>query len=245
MRIMPNTDDAFSAGWAKIAQRARAHQGAMDRGGPAPPESRLAHPAACSRPLSGRELLWSLIFAVICLPILQDADGQDDPTKKAPDSPIAIPANLVVKLRERVGKETLVSGHIERTSRSSGGHHFLNFSSSELTIVCFQEHVRKFKDQPPADAYKNKDVEVRGKIELYQGKLQIKLTDPAQIRIVKVEPASESRKIELKQVAPDVWVSPAGLRYAGRDPSGLTRVEHIQRHFQDDPERDGPHGVFD
>jgi hypothetical protein len=157
----------------------------------------------------------------------------------------AIPANLIVKLRERVGKETVVTGHIERTSRSKGGHHFLNFASSELTIVCFEEHARKFKDQPPAEAFKGKDVTVTGKIELYQGKLQIKLEDPAQIRIVKAGPRSTAKAIELKQLEPGVWVSPAGLRYAGRDPAGLTRVEHIRRHVKDQPDRAGPHGVFD
>ena len=40
-------------------------------------------------------------------------------------------------------------------------------------------------------------------------------------------------------------MSPAGLRYQGRDPQQLTRVEHIMRHVRDQPNRDGPHGVFD
>ena len=42
-----------------------------------------------------------------------------------------------------------------------------------------------------------------------------------------------------------MWLSPAGLRYQGRDPAGLSRIEHIGRHMADIPTRDGPHGVFD
>ncbi len=44
---------------------------------------------------------------------------------------------------------------------------------------------------------------------------------------------------------PEAWTSPAGLRYEGHDPEGLTRVEHVERHTRDIPDRDGPHGVFD
>jgi hypothetical protein len=162
-----------------------------------------------------------------------------------PSAVTAIPANLTVRLRERVGQRIQVIGFIERTSRSRAGHHFLNFGSSELTLVCFAEHVAKFKDAPPAEAFKNQDVTVTGTIELYRGKLQIRLEDPSQIQIATRAPGPARREVVLRQVARDVWVSPAGLRYAGRDPAGLTRVEHIERHLKDQPDRSGPHGVFD
>jgi hypothetical protein len=171
---------------------------------------------------------------------LAPAKSEDSATSAA-----TIPANLTVKLRQRLGQVTTVTGYIERTSRSSSGHHFLNFGSSELSVVCFQEHVSRFKDWSPADEFKNKNVAVTGTIELYRDKLQIRLEAPSQIRIVTSKPGSPAREVELKQVARDVWLSPAGLRYAGRDPAGLTRVEHIQRHLQDQPDRSGPHGVFD
>ena len=55
----------------------------------------------------------------------------------------------------------------------------------------------------------------------------------------------ESEAVELKKIGTDVWLSPAGLRYEGRDPDGRTRVEHVLRHARDIPGRAGPHGVFD
>ena len=57
--------------------------------------------------------------------------------------------------------------------------------------------------------------------------------------------SSPTKKFELKQVGKTTWVSPAGLKYAGKDPQGLTRVEHVLRHAADQPRRSGPHGVFD
>ena len=51
--------------------------------------------------------------------------------------------------------------------------------------------------------------------------------------------------VELKKIGTNTWLSPAGLKYQGRDPEGLTRVEHVLRHARDIPGRDGPHGVFD
>jgi hypothetical protein len=51
--------------------------------------------------------------------------------------------------------------------------------------------------------------------------------------------------VELKKIGPDAWISPAGLKYQGRDPEGRTRVDHVLRHARDIPDRDGSHGVFD
>jgi hypothetical protein len=177
---------------------------------------------------------------------LPRAAGQSPASKsQIAEESAAIPANLVIKLRERVGQQVTVTGHIERTSRSNSGHHFLNFNASELTIVCFAKDAAKFKEAAPADAFKNKNVSVNGTLELYKGKLQIRLEDPQQIKILTTERRGPTRAVELKQVGKDVWLSPAGLKYAGHDPAGLTRVEHILRHVTDQPDRDGPHGVFD
>jgi hypothetical protein len=48
----------------------------------------------------------------------------------------------------------------------------------------------------------------------------------------------------LRWIGPDAWVSPSGLRYVGRDPKGLNRVQHVLRHTADVPSR-ATHGVFD
>ncbi len=48
---------------------------------------------------------------------------------------------------------------------------------------------------------------------------------------------------QLKKIKGNIYVSTAGLRYkpAGRE----HRIEHIMRHSKDQPNRPGPHGVFD
>ena len=170
---------------------------------------------------------------------------------RAGDPPQRIKASNVVSLRELVGQEVTVYGPIASTGASSGsGHNFLNFANSELTAVCFAPDVANFKAGKPADVYRGKDVELTGKVEVFRGKLQIKLSQPQQIKIV--DPAAvpsgsgaPAAKVELKKIGDNTWVSPAGLTYKGRDPQGLTRVEHILRHARDIPDREGSHGVFD
>ena len=144
-------------------------------------------------------------------------------------------------------------------SISKGGHHFLNFSGADFTVVCFKENAAKFKDGGPAKTFDRKEVQVTGKIELFKGKPQIKLTLPGQISLLDDKSSTPSTpdddhagtdkatklEFKLKQVAANTWLSPAGLRYEGKDPQGLTRVEHVLRHAANQPTRAGSHGVFD
>jgi hypothetical protein len=165
-----------------------------------------------------------------------------------------IAAENVTSLRKQVGRQVTVVGRIARTGRSDSGMQFLNFADSELTVVCRREDVSRFRQGEPAELYRGKPVEVTGTVELYRGKLQIRLREPSQIRIhstsgdkkpplTTVQP--HPRESTLRQIGKDTWLSPAGLRYQGRDPAGLSRLEHICRHVQDEPSRDGPHGVFE
>lgn len=48
----------------------------------------------------------------------------------------------------------------------------------------------------------------------------------------------------LRETAPDDYLSPAGLHYTRGGAEGH-RLNHIERHLQDDPNRPGSHGVFD
>lgn len=156
-----------------------------------------------------------------------------------------IKATNVVELRDYADKRVTVYGKIESTGTASSGHNFLNFYGKQVAVFCHKNDVAKFKAGKPAALYKGKDVEITGDLSLYQGKLQLKLTDPAHIKIIDLGAAATIKPIELRQIGKDVWLSPAGLRYQGRDPQRLTRVEHIMRHVSDQPNRDGPHGVFD
>jgi hypothetical protein len=170
---------------------------------------------------------------------------------------LSIRASNVAALRKQVGHEVRVNGRVARTGQSSSGMQFLNFADSELTVVCRPEDVAKFPAGGPAEQYRGQDIEITGSIELYRGKVQMRLREPAQIKIRVQRQTPEAKRgsredrqqnaarFALRQVDTDVWVSPAGLRYQGHDPAGLTRVEHIRRHLADIPTRDGPHGVFD
>lgn len=156
-----------------------------------------------------------------------------------------IKASNVVELRENASQRVTVYGRIESTGAASSGHNFLNFSGKQVTVFCHKNDVAKFKDGKPAEVYKGKDVEITGVLSLYQNKLQLKLTDPSHIKIIDLSATPKIKPIELREIGKDAWLSPAGLRYEGRDPQRLTRVEHIMRHVSDQPNRNGPHGVFD
>jgi hypothetical protein len=168
------------------------------------------------------------------------------PTTPAPKTEV-IPANNVVKLRERAGKTVTVSGKVNDTNTSKSGRHFLRFYGSELTVTAAAENAKKFESGGPAKLFKGKNVEVTGKVEIFKGKLQMQLTDPKLIRIVDAKLAGQKKlpTATLKKVNETLWISPVGLRYTGRDPQGLTRREHVLRHAKDQPRRAGPHGVFD
>jgi hypothetical protein len=145
-----------------------------------------------------------------------------------------------------VGQQVTVYGTIESTGKSPSGHQFLNFYGKQISVFCRHNDVLKFKDGKPADLYANKEVEVTGKLSLFNGKLQLTLTTPEKIQLLK-ETAGRAppKTVQLKLIGREAWISPAGLRYQGRDPEGLNRVEHIERHTRDIPNREGPHGVFD
>ncbi len=185
-----------------------------------------------------------LIVLAACLAVVLVASSnlpgrQDGPARQQ------LPVEDVQALRDQVGQDVTVVGQIERTGESRTGHQFLNFANSELTAVCFPQHLVNFPEGKPSELYRNKEVELTGKLERYQGKLQIRLRDPSQIHVVVHQHPEASTKFALKEIGRDTWLSPGGLRYRGRDSEGLTRVEHIRRHTRDIPERDGPHGVFD
>lgn len=185
-------------------------------------------------------------------------------------APPRVAANHAAQLKKMIGKTATVHGKVSGTSVSKSGIHFLNLVSSDLVVVCFRENASQFPAGGPAKLFKGKEVEVTGSIALYKNKPQIKITSPKQIQLARSNTKSESKppslsdvkvgktpslsdvkvgpttkKFELKQTGKLTWLSPAGLRYSGKDPQGRTRVEHVLRHAADEPRRAGSHGVFD
>lgn len=171
-------------------------------------------------------------------------------TEEAPVPPIPV-ANKA-DLNEAVGEEISVSGKVSHAGKSSSGHSFLNFAANPNFVVFIDAKVvAKFDKDTSALSYMGKNVVVRGRLEKYKGKLQIRLASPEDIELSETSPnpagvkANFPKAGELKSIGKDAWMSPAGLRYVGRDPEGRSRKEHVLRHAKDQPNRDGPHGVFD
>ena len=92
-------------------------------------------------------------------------------------------ATNTAALRKQVGQEATVVGRISRTGQSKSGMQFLNFADSEFTVVCHEEDVAKFAEGVPVEAYRGQDVEITGTVELFRGKVQIRLREPSQIKI--------------------------------------------------------------
>ena len=192
-----------------------------------------------NRPPSWQKLIWLTGLLAIALPAGLMLG------EKSPSTP-AIKASNVSALRKLVGQRVTVTGKVTSVHKSSSGHQFLNFPGKEVSVICRKDKVSKFQPQSPADKYNQAYIAVTGLLQDYKGRLQVQLAAPEDIRRVTMSGASGGgKRVSLKQLSKETWISPAGLRYSGRDPRGLTRVEHIMRHAKDIPERDGPHGVFD
>jgi hypothetical protein len=191
-----------------------------------------------------------LLAVVFGLALLARAGGQDAAPGgvKATKAPPRVKASQSATLRDYVGQRVTVWGHVSRTGRSNSGHEFLNFDGSDVSAFIHKDDVAKFSRGGPAKQFENKTLEVTGLLEVFERRLQIRVREPSQIREVSAIAATSPEplpEVKLKKLGADAWLSPAGLRYQGRDPQGLTRLEHVLRHAEDEPDRDGPHGVFD
>ncbi len=174
----------------------------------------------------------------------------------APPVQVSIPSiesSNTQELRGRVGQTVVVIGEVGRVGKSAGGNRFINFAgTSVVTVFIHAQDVKRFTPSLPEELYPpGRTIAVSGKLERYRDQLQIRATQPGQIGLGEMKSApppletSLPEPVELKSIGRDAWESPAGLKYSGRDPEGLTRREHVLRHARDIPDRDGPHGVFD
>jgi len=164
-----------------------------------------------------------------------------------------VAAKSVQDLRSRVGHELVITGEVARIGISDTGHRFINFQGNpELSLFISSNDVKKFEPETPEKLYDGKSIAATGKLERFKDKLQVRITSPGQIQLMEKAgtPAKPEKlklpvPVQLKETGREKWVSPAGLRYEGRDPDGRTRKEHVLRHAEDIPDREGPHGVFD
>lgn len=197
--------------------------------------------------MNRRFFLWRMMVLLACLV----GGGLGGTLAASEETPRRVSVRDILTLRDLVGLQVTVHGRVTSTGVSQrSGHHFLNFDNREFSVICHASDLSNFTSGKPAELYKGREIEITGLVERYQDKLQIRLREPAQIKFAeptatRSAPSASPAKVELKKIGATTWLSPAGLRYQGRDPDGLTRVEHVLRHARDLPDRDGSHGVFD
>ena len=112
---------------------------------------------------------------------------------------VPIPVTEPAKIEAQLGNKATIRGKVTRTGQSKGGFQFLNFANAQFVVVCFPDAVAKFTSGNPVDLYKDKTIDITGKIEKYRDKFQIKLESPDQINVVKAgstAAASDTAKSE-------------------------------------------------
>lgn len=87
-------------------------------------------------------------------------------------------------LMAKEGQLVVVHGQAEGSAKSPGGTNFVNFREAEFFLVTFKTDLGQFPDGEPAEVYEGKRLAVEGVVSIYQGKPQIKLTDPAQVTVL-------------------------------------------------------------
>jgi DNA/RNA endonuclease YhcR with UshA esterase domain len=105
-----------------------------------------------------------------------------------PAQPVPVqPASLRISFTQApnyLGKSACVTGTVDHVYTSRKGTIFLNFCPDYKTcpfgVVIFGENASKF---PNVEQYTGKNVEITGFITAYQGRPEIVLESPAQIRI--------------------------------------------------------------
>lgn len=104
----------------------------------------------------------------------------------SPDK-LYLAANETEALMAKEGQIVVVHGFVEGSAKSPSGTNFVNFKDAEFFLVTFKSDLGQFPDGEPSDLYEGKRLAVEGAISVYQGKPQIKLTDPAQVTVLEAD----------------------------------------------------------
>lgn len=136
-------------------------------------------------------------------PAAKDATGGSfNDKEEAPEAPakaelpVVDPTN-VDQLRANEQKMVIVRGKVSRTKDWDGngkpdkGINFVNIGGDRFTMVTFASDYDKFGTTRPAAMYRDKTIEVTGKLEERQGRWQIKVSSPDQVKIVGDEEKKE------------------------------------------------------
>lgn len=137
-------------------------------------------------------------------------------------------------LRELVGKKATVHGRVIATKELKTGLTFLDFEGGKFTAIVWKDDYAKFEGGTPAQLYGKKIIEVTGPVFVYKaknakadapGKLEIKLTSPDQVKIIKEIPSPADGVLEEKTDS-EPKKSPEGKNPGGaKDPKSAEKEE--------------------
>lgn len=106
------------------------------------------------------------------------------PPAAAGEDILYLAASETEALLAKEGQKVVVHGETSGSKKSTSGTNFVNFKDAAFSLVTFKSDLGQFPDGEPSDAFEGKRIAVEGAIAIYQGKPQIKLTDPKQVTIL-------------------------------------------------------------
>lgn len=145
---------------------------------------------------AARWLASSLALAIVAA-FLASADADED---RAPAT-VYVAASETDELAAREGRKTVVHGVVSGSGTSASGTNFVNFGNAAFSLVTFKSDLGPFGEIEPAELYEGKRIAVEGIVSIFQGKPQIKLTDPEQVTLLEPD-AVFPPPVETAAVAP-------------------------------------------
>jgi hypothetical protein len=123
------------------------------------------------------------------------------------DEKLYLEASDTESLLAKEGQKVIVHGEVAGSKKSASGTNFVNFKDATFFLITFKSDLQQFPEGEPTDLYEGKRLAVEGAVSIYQGKPQIKLTNPEQVTVL----------------APDaVFPPPAGTKPESAAPKAMT-----------------------
>jgi hypothetical protein len=98
--------------------------------------------------------------------------------------PLYLEATATADISAKEGQKVVVYGETTGSGKSASGTNFVRFKDADFFLVTFKSDLEQFNDGEPSVLYEGKRLAVEGTISIYQGKPQIKLTQPGQITLI-------------------------------------------------------------
>ena len=149
-----------------------------------------------------RLLITLFALLLVVSPFVRADDKDKDKDKEKPSDSAVISAGDADAIKASMDKNATVEGTVNRAGWSpKGSVFFINFTEakdSKFTAVLFKaqkDDMDKAFDGDPTKALTGAKIQVTGKIIDYQGKPEIKVEKPDQIKIVaKADEATDEKK---------------------------------------------------